>query len=186
MPWPKINFPKEHPQLTTERLELKWPKLIDAKELFEMRSDSEFTKFLGRYPMKDISEAEEYIKKIHDGFKNKTGLSWKICEKGTDKLIGYIGFWAIDYTHFSTEIGYGIHVTHQRKGYLTESLNAMVNYMFSELGLHSIQANADVKNIATIMLLEKCGFEKQAHFKENYFFNGIFLDSAIYCKVNTT
>ena len=62
----------------------------------------------------------------------------------------------------------------------------MVNYMFSELGLHSIQANADVKNIATIKLLEKCGFEKQAHFKENYFFNGIFLDSAIYCKVNTT
>ncbi len=60
----------------------------------------------------------------------------------------------------------------------------MVSYIFNQLGLHSIQANADVENIATIRLLEKCGFEKQAHFKENYFFDGQFLDSAIYCRVN--
>lgn len=184
MPWPKINFPEKNPPLVTERLELKWPELIDAKELFEMRSDSNFTKFLARYPMKDISEAEDYIQNIHDGFKTEKGLSWKICQKGSYILIGYIGFWAIDYTHFKTEIGYGIHPNFQQQGFLTEALNAMVSYIFNQLGLHSIQANADVENIATIRLLEKCGFEKQAHFKENYFFDGQFLDSAIYCRVN--
>ena len=59
----------------------------------------------------------------------------------------------------------------------------MTNFFFNDLGLHSIEANADVKNIATIKLVEKCGFKKEAHFKENFFFDGTFLDSAIYCLV---
>ena len=37
--------------------------------------------------MKDISEAEEHIQRIHDGFKNKTGLSWKICKLSTKRLL---------------------------------------------------------------------------------------------------
>lgn len=183
MSWPTITFPKKHPVLVTERLELKWPELSDARELFEMRSNPDFMKFIGRYPVKELSEAKEYIQRIHDGFEEKKGISWKICEQGTDKFIGYIGFWSIDYNHFRTEIGYGLNPNYQQKGYLTEALNALTNYVFNELGIHSIEANADVQNIATIKLLEKCGFEKEAHFKENFFFDGKFLDSAIYSLV---
>ncbi|MFT6166241.1 MAG: ribosomal-protein-alanine N-acetyltransferase [Vicingaceae bacterium] len=180
---PKITFPEIHPTLKTHRLELKPPSLSDASEFFEIRSDIEFMKYVGQYPIKKISKAEEYIQRIIDGFKTQTGISWKICEKGSDKLIGYIGFWSIDYTNFRTEIGYGLHPNFHRKGYATEALNAMTHFVFNELGLHSIEANADVKNIATIKLLEKCGFKKEAHFKENFFFDGTFLDSAIYCLV---
>ncbi len=184
MPSLKITFPENHPLLVTERLHLKWPQLSDAGELFEMRSNPEYMRFIGKYPMKEHSEAEEYIHKIHDGFQQKKGISWKICEKGSEKLIGYIGFWSIDYEHFRTEIGYGLHQDYQQKGYLTEALNALSSYVFNALGLHSIEANADVYNLATIRLLEKCGFEKEAHYRENFFFDGKFLDSAIYCLVN--
>tara|TARA_B110000046_G_scaffold88676_2_gene96798 strand:+ start:35345 stop:35638 length:294 start_codon:yes stop_codon:yes gene_type:complete len=94
-----------------------------------------------------------------------------------------MGFWSIDYSNSHTEIGYGLHINYHRKGYLTYALNAMTKYVFNELGLHSIHANADVKDIATMKLLEKCGFKKEAPFKENFFFDGTFLDSAFYCLV---
>jgi len=180
---PEITFPEIHPTLETERLELEPPLLSDAADFFEIRSNAEFMKYIGQYTLKNRSEAEAYIQRIIDGFEAQTGISWKICEKGENKLIGYIGFWSIDYTNFRTEIGYGLHLNYHRKGYGTEALNAMTNFIFNELGLHSIEANADVKNTATIKLLEKRGFKKEAHFKENFYFDGTFLDSAIYCLV---
>jgi ribosomal-protein-alanine N-acetyltransferase len=180
---PTINFPVIHPILETDRLNLKPPTLADALDFFEIRSNHEFMKYIGRHPITHILEAEKYIQRILDGFNSRTGLSWKICEKGSDKLIGYIGFWSIDYTHFRTEIGYGLHQDYHRKGYLTEALNTLTHFTFNELGLHSVLAEADDKNVATIKLLEKCGFKKEAHFKESFYFDGEFLDSAIYCKV---
>ncbi|MFB1021325.1 MAG: GNAT family N-acetyltransferase [Vicingaceae bacterium] len=180
---PTINFPVIHPILETDRLNLKPPTLADALDFFEIRSNHEFMKYIGRHPITHILEAEKYIQRILDGFNSRTGLSWKICEKGSDKLIGYIGFWSIDYTHFRTKIGYGLHQDYHRKGYLTEALNTLTHFTFNELGLHSVLAEADDKNVATIKLLEKCGFKKEAHFKESFYFDGEFLDSAIYCKV---
>jgi len=76
-----------------------------------------------------------------------------------------------------------LHLNYHRKGYGTEALNAMTNFIFNDLVMRSIEANSDVKNTATMKLLEKCGFKKEAHFKENYFFNGTFLGGAIYCLV---
>jgi ribosomal-protein-alanine N-acetyltransferase len=183
---PTINFPVIHPILETDRLNLKPPTLADARDFFEIRSNHEFMKYIGRHPITHILEAEKYIQRILDGFNSRTGLSWKICEKGSDKLIGYIGFWSIDYTHFRTEIGYGLHQDYHRKGYLTEALNTLTHFTFNELGLHSVLAEADDKNVATIKLLEKCGFKKEAHFKESFYFDGEFLDSAIYCKVKNS
>jgi len=183
---PPINFPDIHPILETERLDLKPSTLANTNDFFEIRSNPEFMKYIGLHPMTQISEAEEYIQRILDGFKSKTGLSWKICEKKSDKLIGYIGFWSIDYTHFRTEIGYSLHQDYHRKGYLTEALNTLTHFTFNQLGIHSVLADADVKNVATIKLLEKCGFKKEAHFKESFYFDGKFLDSAIYCKVKNS
>jgi len=180
---PSIHFPDKHPRLQTERLNILPPTLSDASDLYALRSTHEFMKFIGKYPMKDLSEATQYIQEIHDRFQQKTGISWKICEKVSNKLIGYIGFWSIDYTHFRIEIGYGLHPDHHQKGYLTEALKALIFYVFTELGIHSIEANANVNNLASIQLLRKCGFKKEAHFKESFFFDGTFLDSAIYCLV---
>jgi ribosomal-protein-alanine N-acetyltransferase len=50
--------------------------------------------------------------------------------------------------------------------------------------LHSLEANVDPANAASIKLLEKKGFLKEAHLKENVFFNGRFIDSAIYSLIN--
>jgi len=180
---PRINFPIAFPKIVTNRLHLVPPNLNDAAELFELRSNPTFMKYMGRFPMQKLAEAEEYIQRILDGFEDKTGISWKICEKDSETLVGYIGFWSIDYDNFRTEFGYGIHPYFQQKGIATEALKAVVKYCFEELGIHSIEAGADKENIATIKLLEKCGFRKEAHFKENMYFNGTFLDSAIYCIV---
>ena len=57
---------------------------------------------------------------------------------------------------------------------------AVLNYGFTVMELHSVEANVNPDNAASISLLEKNHFIREACFKENYYFDGRFLDSAIY------
>jgi [ribosomal protein S5]-alanine N-acetyltransferase len=50
--------------------------------------------------------------------------------------------------------------------------------------LHSIEAIIDPKNIGSEKVLLKNGFVKEAHFIENEFYNGQFLDTVIYSRLN--
>ncbi len=175
-----IIFPEEFPVLETERLTLKMAQLEDAASLFQLRSSPDFMKYLGRDPMKEVSEAEDYIQRISDGFKNKTGLSWKICEKGTDQFIGYCGFWEIEYNHYRTEIGYGLNPTFQGRGYMKEALTAMTRFMLLEMNIHHIKADIDTRNIASRQVLLSIGFKKEGLARENFYYNEKFLDSEYY------
>jgi ribosomal-protein-alanine N-acetyltransferase len=46
--------------------------------------------------------------------------------------------------------------------------------------LHSVEANINPANIASIKILEKFNFRREAYYKENFYFDGKFVDSAIY------
>jgi ribosomal-protein-alanine N-acetyltransferase len=52
------------------------------------------------------------------------------------------------------------------------------------MNLHSIEGIIDPDNLASAQVLLKNGFVKEAHIKENEFYQGRFLDTVIYSKVN--
>jgi ribosomal-protein-alanine N-acetyltransferase len=65
-----------------------------------------------------------------------------------------------------------------------EALKAILDYGFQEMGLHSVEANVNPSNLASIRLLEKNHFIREAYFRENYFYDGRYIDSAIYSLLN--
>ncbi len=182
---PSIDFPKKFPVIQTERLDLTSLSFLDAENFYQLRSNVEFIKYLGIYPLKSISDAEEHIEKLLYNYQLKNGLSWKISLKSSRNLIGYVGYWTIDYQHFNAEIGFGLHPQYQGKGIMSEAIKAIVNFGFEKLGLHSIKANVDQYNKASIQLLINNNFRKEAHFRENYFFDGEFIDSLFYCIIKS-
>jgi ribosomal-protein-alanine N-acetyltransferase len=50
--------------------------------------------------------------------------------------------------------------------------------------LHSIEAVIDPENAASEKVLQKNGFVKEAHLKENEFYDGTFIDSVIYSRLS--
>jgi len=108
------------------------------------------------------------------------GINWVIALKGSNKMIGNICLWNIKKEHHRAEIGYALHFDHHRKGIMDEAIRAVLEVGFRKYKFHSIEANVNPKNKASIKLLEKNKFRREAYYKENYFFNGKFLDSAIY------
>ncbi|MBP6649301.1 MAG: GNAT family N-acetyltransferase, partial [Bacteroidia bacterium] len=73
-----------------------------------------------------------------------------------------------------------LHPDYQKQGIMAEALLKVLDYGFKTMKLHSVEANVNPENAGSINLLEKSGFVREAYFRENYYYDGKFLDSAIY------
>jgi [ribosomal protein S5]-alanine N-acetyltransferase len=168
------------PALETERLLLQQITPGDAAALFEMRSDKDIMKYIDRPLAQTVDDALALIQVITDALQKNEGITWGIYLKEGSPLLGTLGFWRILKEHYRAEIGYLLHPSLQGKGLMQEAVRKVLHHGFANMQLHSVEANVNPANAASIRLLEKTGFVREAHFRENYFYNGRFLDSYIY------
>ena len=175
----QINFTPFH-ELETERLLLRRVVESDVNEVFALRSNAETMQYIPRPLVTSNEEALEHIRMIEDKIVADEGINWAITLKGNSKLLGIIGHYRIKPEHYRSEIGYMLLPDYQGKGIITEAIKAVVAYGFDQMNLHSIEAIIDPANTASAMVLEKNGFVKEAHLRENECYNGKFLDTVIY------
>lgn len=173
------------PELETERLKLRQLSISDAKEFQKLRSNPLVMQFMDSPMHVKLIDSEKFIQENIDMYANKKGLFWALTDKNTDQYLGDFSFWQIDHKNHRAEIGYTLNPNNWNKGVMTEAIEAIINFGFEQLNLHSIEANINPSNIASRQLLLKQNFTKEAYFKENYFFDGKYLDSEIYSLVNT-
>ena len=178
-----INF-SPFPILETERLILRRVLPSDVKEMFELRSNPETMKYIPRPLVTNYDEALAHIKMMEDKIETNEGINWAITIKGDDKMLGVIGHYRIKPEHYRAEVGYMILPEYHGKGITTEAVQCVVDYGFNTMQLHSIEGVIDPENEASERVLQKCGFVKEAHFKENEFYDGKFIDAVVYSKLN--
>ena len=178
-----INF-SPFQNLETERLLLRRVIKSDLKEVKELRSNPETMKYIPRPLVTNDDEGLAHITMIDEKIEANEGINWAITIKGDSRLIGIIGHYRIKPEHYRAEIGYMVLPEYHGKGLATEAVKLVVKYGFEVMKLHSIEAVIDPDNLASARVLEKNGFVKEAHLKENEFFNGQFLDSVIYSLLN--
>lgn len=178
-----LNF-HPFPDLSSERLALRQITLEDAKEIFFLRSDKQVLQFLDRDPITSNDDALQWIKMIDEGVKENQFIAWAISLKEDKTLIGTISFWNVKKEHYRAEIGYALHPAHQGKGLMQEAMTVVLDYGFKTMKLHSIEANVNPHNVPSIRLLERNNFVREAYHKEDYYYNGKFLDSAIYSLIS--
>jgi len=89
---------------------------------------------------------------------------WMIeLEEGTH--IGELCFKGLDENGVA-EIGYGILENFQNQGFASEAVQAVATWALREPRVSAIEAEADVNNIASQKVLEKCGFEPNGQMGE--------------------
>ena len=67
-----------------------------------------------------------------------------------NRLIGDMRISFTNHNNMQAEIGCTLHKDYQKKGYATEALKAMVDYLFGTLDKHRIIASVDPRNTASI------------------------------------
>ena len=173
------------PILHTNRLVLKEMTANDAQVLFDMRSSSDLMKYIDRPKPNTIDDIYELIQKMRQMKIKGEGISWGIYRKENPGLnIGNIGLFRIIAEHYRAEIGYMLQANEHQNGIMFEAMQAIIKYGFEKMNLHSIEANINPENMASRKLLEKTGFVREAYFRENYFFNGKFMDTEVYSLIS--
>lgn len=180
----EFNF-HPFPVIETERLLLRRVTNDDVSEVFELRSNPETMKYIPRPLVKNNEDALEHIAMIEEKIETNIGINWGISLKDNpNKLLGIIGYYRMQPENYRAEIGYMLSPDFHGKGFIPEAVKRLITYGFEDLKLHSIEAVIDPENFASEKVLQKCGFVKEAHFKESEFYEGKFLDKVVYSLLN--
>lgn len=173
------------PVLTTERVLLRQIEAADAPAILALRSSELVMQYINKERAKNLDDAMAFVERVNTGLSTGEGITWGMALKeAPEKLVGTIGLWRIIKQHYRAEIGYMLHPDLWGKGYTNEAIKAVIDCGFTTIQLHSIEAHINPGNAASAGLLESNGFVREAYFKEDYFYEGQFLDSAIYSLLN--
>ncbi len=150
------------PAIETERLYLREILLEDAQAMFEMDSDPEVHRFLGRSPVKCLEESVQHIHNIRQQYEDFGVARLAIIEKQSNSFIGWGGLKFITesmngFQNFH-DLGYRFIRRYWGKGYAKESSKGVIRYAFEELQLPVIYAIADMEHRASRNVLESSGF----------------------------
>ena len=152
--------------LETERTILREFKLGDEYEMFSnWASDPEVVKYLTWPIHENIEVTKNIVQSWVNQYQDPTTIRYGITLKDTGELVG-----GIDVVHFIDgvpEVGYCLAKKCWNKGIMTEVFSAFRDYLFS-LGFNKITIRAEVPNIGSNRVIQKCGFKfiKTVHLEE--------------------
>ncbi len=101
-----------------------------------------------------------------------------IAEKYENILWGDLALHFVD--EQQVEIGFTVAPEYQQKGVATEAVQTLLRHLFEHRKTHRVRARTDTRNTACCGLLEKIGFRREAHHRENIFFKGQWGDEYVY------
>jgi RimJ/RimL family protein N-acetyltransferase len=168
------------PRLETPRLILREITPDDVQDLFRIYANPEVMRYWSAAPMRSIAEAHRKIAGVAAAFHAHEGIRWAITRKDAGRLIGSCGHWRLVKEHFRSEIGYELAPEHWGQGIMPEAVDAILRFGFERMGLHSVEAQIEPNNIGSRRVLEKLGFVQEGYFRENFFVNDLFTDTAIF------
>jgi RimJ/RimL family protein N-acetyltransferase len=102
-----------------------------------------------------------------------------VIEKKEGVKIGFIAHYLVQPARLM-EIGYGVIRSERGKGYGTEAVQIMVDYLFLSKDIFRIQAVTNAGNKASRKVLEKAGFKKEGTLRETGYVRGERTDAYIY------
>jgi [ribosomal protein S5]-alanine N-acetyltransferase len=171
------------PFLETRRLLLRDIRISDAIRIFEMRADNRVNEFIARPNMQSERQANELVNKTIKAYRDKLAVEWAAVRKGSSDIIGTCGYNRIDFLNLRAEIGGELSSHFWGRHLAQEAVEAIVNFGFYTMNLHSIEAKVSPLNRGAIYLLESIGFKKEAHFREMICFEDMFSDLAVYAMI---
>ncbi len=169
-------------RILTERLLLDELTPADAEEMFPYRADPELCRYQSWEPMTSLEEVEHFIAEVSATLFNTTGTWFQIAirHQKTGQLLGDLGVHFLSDAPQQVELGFTISSTHQRKGYATEAVQGLLQYLFQDCKKHRITASVDPRNQASLALLKKVGFKQEAHFRKSLWFKVAWVDDIVF------
>lgn len=167
--------------METDRLILRPFVMSDAPAMFRnWASDPEVTKFL-TWPTYCREETAVNILTEWTGmYQDPTFYQWAIELKCLGEPIGSIS--VVDHNDRAelAHIGYCIGKPWWNRGIMTEALQAVMDYLFDQVGVNRIESQHDPNNPGSGAVMRKCGMQYEGTHRQSVRSNQGIVDSCWY------
>lgn len=168
--------------IETERLILRHFRESDVPAFYAYRKDPDVARYQGWEPENITEEAAR--ERVADmgsapGVAQSAWFQVAVAEKASQTLIGDIGL-RLQMDVRQAIIGYTFASSAQGKGYATEAVSRLLDYLFDDIGVHRVMADALAANGASIRLMERLGFRHEGYFREAEWFEEEWADMVVY------
>lgn len=138
-----------------DNIQLKALTIEHASEIFRiLESEREYMRIW--LPFVDttlaIEDSINAVKMLTGGIDKQFSIFYK------NEFVGLVGFKDTDLNNQRTEIGYWLSQKAQKKGIMTSSVEALIDYAFNKMGINRIQIRVAIKNIPSRSIPERLGF----------------------------
>jgi ribosomal-protein-alanine N-acetyltransferase len=153
-----VNIETMFNVVKTDHLILRHFQQDDVGPLYEIQSNPDWMQYT--FCSKSLNESKERLNIYASQYDQLGYAPWTILTKLDCKIIGWGGLNIDPYNPgWGTEVAYFFHPTYWGQGFATELVQAALDHGFTNLGLSEINAYTHRDNIASIRVLEKCGFK---------------------------
>ncbi len=173
------------PTLVTERLVLRPMRVADAFDMYEYAHREDVTEYLLWSPHTSIAHTRDYLAYIESRYAICDFYDWAVTLSDTGKMIGTVGFTRLDLAHDLGEIGYVLNPEYHGKGIAAEAAGRVMEFGFSELSLHRIEAKFMKGNDASLRVMEKLGMVFEGYHTDSMLVKGQYRTIGYCAKIKT-
>lgn len=180
----------QQPCIVTKRLLLRLANQEDVPLIVKYYADNQayLTPFYTVWPESFFTEAywNSEVEIAISEFVQGQSLRLLIFSQSESTIIGTINFrnFIRSSAQFCT-VGYSLAENEQGKGYMTEALEASIDYVFNELKIHRIMANYMPHNQSSGNLLKRLGFVVEGYARDYLLINGQWQDHILTSLINS-
>ena len=155
--------------LQTSRLVLRKAVPEDAHPMFQnWASDPEVGKYLTWPPHESVAITQMIIDSWIAAYDKEDTYQWMIVPKDTPHSpIGTISVVHQKDSVGKAEIGYCIGRSWWHQGIMTEALQAVIDFLFDEVGMNRIEACHDPRNPNSGLVMKKCGMQYEGTLRQS-------------------
>lgn len=146
--------------ITTDRLTLRPFERADEEAAFAFFSDPDVMRFSLNGPHLSRKPTEDFIVANMNRQARKGYSIWAVVETATGSVIGMCGLAEFGHGIPGIELAYRLRKDRWGQGFANEAAQAAVAYGFSELDLERLIGAVEPANLASVSVLEKCGFNR--------------------------
>jgi RimJ/RimL family protein N-acetyltransferase len=169
------------PSITGRGITIRRPHRSHAESIVKHINTPDISRFIQGIPYPSVlKDAKGWIRHAHRMERSVSSYHFVVQETDDDEVIGCIALKHLNFKDRNAEVGYWISGLHRRKGYGKEAMRLILTYAMRELKLHRIYAVVDATNIASVKLLESCGFVREGTWRKASMMDGILQDVYAY------
>ena len=122
-------------------------------------NDEKVTKYVSFNPHKNYNETKQIINEWINEYSNGS-YNWVVELKDNHEIIGNISVFELRKKHNNCELGYVFGSKFWGKGYATETLKIVIEYLIKECNFHLVEAKHHASNPVSGRVMEKAGMKK--------------------------